>query len=220
MTRVERVVATPHGDARLVTDRARSPVATLLLSHGAGNGIDTRDLEALAHHLPRNGVTVVRLEQPWKVAGRKVATPPATLDAALVAASDQLRVRTPLVVGGRSAGARSAARCAKGLGAVGCLALAFPLHPPGRPEKSRLAELEGAGVPILVIQGERDTMGRPEEFPSSLRHGLDLAVVPGGDHGLKVPARGPVSQDEALEIVVEATLEWIVREVAGNGRST
>jgi predicted alpha/beta-hydrolase family hydrolase len=207
----ERIVDTPQGPARLVTDRSRHPVATLLLGHGAGNGIDSRDLVALARHLPRNGVTVVRLEQPWKVAGRKVATPPATLDAALVAASDQLRVRTPLVLGGRSAGARSAARCARRLGASGCLALAFPLHPPGKPEKSRLAELEGAGVPTLVVQGERDTMGRPEEFPDD----LDLTVVPGADHGFKVAARAGITQDEALGVIVEATLEWIVREVVG-----
>src|SRR5690242_12766294 len=133
----------------MVVDRARSPIATVLLSHGAGNGIDTRDLEALADHLPRNGVTVVRLEQPWKVAGRKVATPPATLDDGLVAAADRLRTRTPLVVGGRSAGARSAARCAKRLAASGCLALAFPLHPPGKPESSRLHELRAARVPTL-----------------------------------------------------------------------
>ena len=115
----ERRVLTPQGEARLVTDRARRPLATLLLSHGAGAGIETRDLAALARHLPRQGITVVRLEQPWRVAGRRLATAPATLDEALVAASDTLRVRTPLVVGGRSAGARSAARCARHLGARG-----------------------------------------------------------------------------------------------------
>ena len=219
MTTVERRVDTPHGEGRLLVDQARAPVATALLSHGAGAGVDTPDLEALARHLPRNGVTVVRLEQPWKVAGRKVATPPATLDAALIAAANRLRTRTPLVVGGRSAGARSAARCARVLAASGCLALSFPLHPPGRPEKTRIDELRGAGVPVLVVQGERDSMGRPEEFPDD----LDLCVVPGADHSLKVPARGPISQDDALAIVVESALEWIVREVAGgvrgNGRA-
>jgi predicted alpha/beta-hydrolase family hydrolase len=196
----EKRIDTPHGEARLVTHRARSPRVTVLLSHGAGNGIDTADLEALAQHLPGQGVTVVRLEQPWKVAGRKVATPPRTLDDGLAAAASVLRLRTPLVVGGRSAGARSAARSAVGLGAVGCLALAFPLHPPGRPEKSRLT---------------RDTMGRPEEFPADLDH-LDLCVVPGADHGLKVPKSGVVSQDDALGIIVESTLEWLVREVVGS----
>jgi len=205
------VVETPHGEGRLVTSRARKPVATLLLGHGAGNGIEARDLEALAHFLPRNGVSVIRFEQPWRRAGRKIATPPATLDAALLASATQLRVRTPLIVGGRSAGARSAARCAQQLGARGCLALAFPLHPPGRLEKTRLDELLGAGVPTMVVQGENDTMGKPGEFPDH----LDLSVVPGGDHGFKVPAKGPISQDEAMDIVVEATLEWIVREIVG-----
>lgn len=207
----ELLVDTPHGEGRLVTHRARRPVATLLLGHGAGNGIESRDLEALARHLPRNGVSVVRFEQPWRRAGRKVATPPATLDAALVAAADRMRVRTPLVVGGRSAGARSAARTAQRLGARGCLALAFPLHPPGRPEKSRLGELQGVGLPLLVVQGENDTMGRPDEFPGD----VDLCVVPGADHGFRVPARGAITQDEAMDIVVESALEWIVREIAG-----
>jgi uncharacterized protein len=211
MTTVERRIDTPHGEARLVVRRARGAVATLLLSHGAGGGIESRDLVALGDHLPRNGVTVVLLEQPWRLSGRKVATPPSTLDAGLVAAANRLKTRTPLVVGGRSAGARSAARCARQLGASGCLALAFPLHPPGRPEKSRLDELHGARVPTLVIQGERDSFGRPEEFPTD----LDLAVVPGADHGFKVPARGEVTEADAMGIIVESALEWIVREVAG-----
>lgn len=205
-------VATAHGEGRSHTFRARTPSATLLLSHGAGGGVGARDLMALAEVLPRHGITVVLFEQPWRVAGRKVATPPATLDTGLTAAAKRLRSAAPLVVGGRSAGARSAARCAISLGAVGCLALSFPLHPPGKPEKSRLEELVGAGVPTLVVQGERDSFGRPEEFPTD----VDLSVVPAADHGLKVPAGGPVTQDEAMEIVVEATLEWLVREVVGN----
>jgi predicted alpha/beta-hydrolase family hydrolase len=207
----ELLVDTPHGEGRLVTSRARRPLATLLLSHGAGGGIEARDLEALARHLPRHGVTVVRFEQPWRRAGRKVATAPPTLDVGLTAAAGRLRTRTPLIVGGRSAGARSATRTARTLGAVGCLALSFPLHPPGRPEKSRLEELRGAGVRTLVVQGEHDTMGRPDEFPDD----VEMTVVPGADHGLKVPARGPVSQDEAID-VVECTLEWVVREIVGN----
>jgi hypothetical protein len=210
----ESRVDTAHGEGRLLTARARRPFVTLLLSHGAGGGIGGRDLAALAEHLPRQGITVVLFEQPWVLAGRKVASPPATLDEGLRATAARLRRTTPLVVGGRSAGARSAARCAGELGASGCLALAFPLHPPGRPEKSRLAELAGVGVPTLLVQGERDAFGRPEEFPDDLP-GVDMSVVPAADHGFRVPARGPVTQDEALGIVVEATLEWLVREVAG-----
>lgn len=207
-------VPTPHGDGRSITFRARRPAATLLLSHGAGGGVGSRDLQALARDLPRQGVTVVLFDQPWVLAGRKVATPPPTLDDGLRAAARRLRPTTPLVLGGRSAGARSATRTARELGAAGCLALSFPLHPPGQPGKSRLPELAGAGVPTLVVQGERDTFGGPEEFPAGLEH-VDMAGVPGGDHGFKVPKAGPVSQDDALAIVVEATLEWIVREVVG-----
>jgi uncharacterized protein len=214
--RAARPVVTPYGEGRLVVHRApRRRVATLVLSHGAGNGIEARDLAALAADLPRQGITVALFEQPWRVAGRRIATAPATLDVGLTAAVAQLRPTAPFVVGGRSAGARSATRCAARLGAAGCLALAFPLHPPGRPGSSRLAELEAvydAGVPTLVVQGERDAMGLPEEFPDS----AELAVVPGADHGFRVPARGPLSQADALGLVVEAVLEWIVREVAGN----
>lgn len=213
MTSQERRIDTPYGEGRMVVRRARGAVATVLLSHGAGGGIDSRDLAALADDLPRNGVTVVLFEQPWKVAGRKVATPPASLDAGLVAAANKLKTRTPLVVGGRSAGARSAARCAKQLGASGCLALAFPLHPPGKPEKTRLPELRAARVPTLVVQGERDAFGRPEQFPTD----IDLAVVPAADHGFKVPARAGLTEADAMAIIVESTLEWIVREVAGGG---
>lgn len=206
-----KTMTTPLGDARVVVRRSPRPIATLLLSHGAGGGIDAQDLQALAKHLPRQGVSVLLLEQPWRVAGRKLAGAPATLDEGLRAVVDQIRPRTPLIVGGRSAGARSAARCARDLGAAGCLALAFPLHPPGKPEKSRVEELRGTRVPTLVVQGERDPFGRPEEFPA----GIEMAVVPGGDHSFKVPKAGPLSQAEALSLLVEAVLEWTVREVAG-----
>jgi len=207
-----RLVPTPHGDARLHTDRSRHPIATLLLGHGAGGGPEAPDLAALGSELPREGITVIRLEQPWRVAGKKIAPSPKILDACLVAVADRLRPRTPLVLGGRSAGARSAARTAHHLGASGVLALAFPLHPPGRPESSRLDELTAVRVPTLVVQGEMDAFGRPEEFPAD----QPIVVVPGADHSLKVPKRGELTQDDVLGLVVEATLEFVVRDVVGN----
>ena len=207
-----RTIPTPHGDARLEVHRTAEPMATLLLTHGAGGGIEAPDLQALAKELPRFGITIELLEMPWRVAGKKLAPRPAVLDECFMAVGHALRPRTPRVVGGRSAGARAAARCAQALHADGCLALAFPLHPPGKPEKSRLDELEGAGVTTLVVQGERDPFGRPEEFPQD----VDLTVVPLADHSFHVPKRGEISQEDALGIVVEATLEWVVREVMGN----
>ena len=208
----DRLVPTPHGMGRLREAPAPEPVATLVLSHGAGAGIDTADLLALAEHLPAQGFSVVRFEQPWKVAGRRVAGPPATLDAGLRGAMEHVNVVGPLILGGRSAGARSAARCARDLGAAGCLALSFPLHPPGRPGRSRLHELTGTGVTTLVVQGGRDPMGRPEEFPPE----IDLAVVPDADHSFRVPKSAGLDAEDIAGIVVEAVLEWAVREVVGN----
>jgi predicted alpha/beta-hydrolase family hydrolase len=184
----------------------------MLLGHGAGGGPEAADLAALAAALPRQGITVTRVEQPWRVAGRKVAPRPEVLDACLVAVADRLRARTPLVLGGRSAGARSACRTAKHLGASAILALSFPLHPPGRPERTRVGELSAVRVPLLVVQGENDPFGRPDEFPAD----TEMAVVPEGDHSLKVPRRAAISQEDALALVVEAALEWVVREVVGN----
>ena len=208
----ERMVPTPRGDARIVVRRARSPLATMVLTHGAGGGIDAPDLVRLARTLPQQDVSVTLLEMPWRVQGKRMAPPPPVIDECFTAVLDGLHPRTPLVIGGRSAGARSACRIAGATGARGVLALAFPLHPPGRPEKSRLAELQGSGVPTLVVQGGRDPFGRPEEFPE----GVEMAVVPDADHSLKVPKAAALTQEEALAVVLEATLEWLVREVSGN----
>lgn len=207
----ERLVATPRGEARLVMRRADRPIVTLVLTHGAGGGIDARDLVQLARRLPGQGVNVALVEMPWRRAGARLAPRPEVIDACYVAVLDTLRVRTPLVVGGRSAGARAACRLGRRAGASGVLALAFPLHPPGHPERSRVEELRGARAPVLVVQGARDPFGRPEEFPAD----TELVAVPGADHGFAVPRRGSVSQEEALAVVEEGVLEWLVREISG-----
>jgi uncharacterized protein len=207
----ERIVATPHGEARIVAHRARRPVATLALGHGAGAGIEAGDLTALAARLPKQDINVFLIEQPWRRAGRKLAPAPKILDESWVAIIGQLRIRTPLVLGGRSAGARVACRTAAGLGASGVLALSFPLHPPGKPDKSRADELQGTGLPTLVVQGEKDPFGTPDEFPPL----TEMAVVPDADHSFKVPKRAELSQQESYDLLVEAVLEWVIREVSG-----
>ncbi|MDT0434609.1 alpha/beta family hydrolase [Streptomyces sp. NPDC005840] len=200
------IVTTGAGDARITWHPATAPRLLLALGHGAGGGVDARDLRALAAVLPGHGVSVALVEQPWRVAGKKVAPAPKTLDLgwhglwpALAAAG------LPVVAGGRSAGARVACRTAAGLGARAVLALSFPLHPPGRPEKSRAAELLGAGLPTLVVQGGNDPFGRPDEFPPGDR---DLVEVPWADHGFAVPKRAPLGQDEAVAIVTDAVVAW------------
>jgi uncharacterized protein len=111
----------------------------------------------------------------------------------------------PLVGGGRSAGARVACRTAAELDARAVVALAFPLHPPGRPERSREDELAVPGVPVLVVQGGRDPFGRPEEFPD----GTELVVVPGADHGFAVPKRAEINQEDVLTVVAEGVGDWL-----------
>jgi uncharacterized protein len=202
-----RTIDTPVGEARVDISWATSTRVTLVLGHGAGGGIGARDLEALAGALPDRGVTVMRVEQPWHVAGRKVATAPATLDVAWSAVLADLDVTGPLVVGGRSAGARVACRTAAAVGAVGVVALAFPLHPPGRPEKTRLGELTGAGVPALVVQGDRDAFGGPAVFPAG--GSFVLRPVPFADHSFRVPASAPLTQREALDLVVDMVDRWL-----------
>lgn len=198
-----RYVPTPLGDARLLVDEAAAPQATLVLGHGAGGGAHARDLAALAAELPTAGVTVVRLEHPWRVAGKRVAPRPALLDQGWLAALPSVDVTGPLVLGGRSSGARVACRTAVPLGAAGVVCLAFPLHLPGRPERSRFDELVNSGVPTLVVQGERDSFGRPDEFEPGP---YDLVTVPRADHGMAVPKTE--DQVATLKAVVSTVTAW------------
>jgi uncharacterized protein len=201
-------VETPAGAARITWHLADRAHSVLALGHGAGGGVEARDLAALAAALPPHGVTVALVEQPWRVAGRKVAPAPRTLDVAWRALWPALTARgLPVVAGGRSAGARVACRTGRELGARAVLALSFPLHPPGRPEKTRAPELTGAGLPTLVVQGGRDPFGRPAEFPE----GTDVVEVPHGDHGFAVPRRAPVTQEQALGVLTDAVVEWLAR---------
>ncbi len=206
-------IGTPVGEARVDVSTAVDHWATLVLGHGAGGGIGAADLVALANRLPAHGIQVVRVEQPWVGAGRKVATPPPTLDRAWVTVLEHLSVDGPLFVGGRSAGARVACRTASEVGAHGVLCLAFPLHPPGRPEKSRLAELDipaDAGLPTLVLQGTRDAFGGPADIPAA--PGRLVVPVEGGDHSLRV---AKAAGGSPLAQVVEVTLHWARQVTAG-----
>ncbi|MEU7604351.1 alpha/beta family hydrolase [Streptomyces sp. NPDC041003] len=213
MTTRTESVDTPAGEARITWHTARAAKLVLAVSHGAGGGIEARDLQELAAALPARGITVALVEQPWRVAGKKVAAAPKVLDEGWRALWPALaKPGLPVVAGGRSAGARVACRTAAELGAAGVLALAFPLHPPGRPEKSRAAELTGAGRPTLVVQGARDPFGRPGEFPEG-EHAL--VEIPYGDHGFAVPKKADLTQDEALGKITAAVAAWLLELPAG-----
>jgi predicted alpha/beta-hydrolase family hydrolase len=205
VTRSE-TVETDAGTARITWHPAGKPALVLAVSHGAGGGIEARDLRAIAHVLPEHRVTVALVEQPWRVAGKKVAPAPRTLDVGWRGLWPALaKPGLPVISGGRSAGARVACRTAVELGARAVLALGFPLHPPGRPEKSRADELLAAGVPTLVVQGGNDPFGRPEEFPDGE---YELVEVPYGDHGFAVPKRADITQEQAVAMVTDAVVAW------------
>ncbi|MFC9729562.1 alpha/beta family hydrolase [Streptomyces roseolus] len=207
MTKIE-TVPTGAGEARITWHPARGARRVLALGHGAGGGIEARDLAALAAALPARGVTVALVEQPWRVAGKKVAPAPKTLDTGWRGLWPALaKPGLPVVAGGRSAGARVACRTGAELGAAAVLALSFPLHPPGRPERSRADELLATGLPTLVVQGGNDPFGKPAEFPPAGPY--ELVEIPYGDHGFAVPRRAPVDQEEAVRRIVGAVADWL-----------
>jgi uncharacterized protein len=163
----------------------------MLLFHGAGGGMDAPVLVTVKDALLAAGVAVARMDHPYRLAGRRAPDPAAKLDAAALAVLPHLPVGLPLFLGGKSSGARVACRTAAQAGARGVVALGFPLHPPGRPDRSRRDELEAAAVPVLVLQGERDAFGRPAEFEPVPAH-VTLLPVAGADHALRVFDPEPV----------------------------
>jgi uncharacterized protein len=181
-------LSTPHGPALAHVEAADGARAALVLGHGAGGGVAARDLVAAQQAALAAGVSVALVEQPYRVAGRKSPAPAPQLDAAWIAVVEQLRGGAlsglPLIAGGRSAGARVACRTADATGAAGVLCLAFPLHPPGRPEKTRQPELDAVAVPVLVVQGASDPFGMPAGGP-----GREIVVLK-GNHSLSSDAGG------------------------------
>jgi len=207
-------VETPLGPARAhlwSPPGRRRARGRLVLGHGAGGGINAADLVAAQQAAVALGWQAVLVEQPWRVAGRRVAPAPARLDVGWTAVLTELEPLppkgVPLVVGGRSAGARVACRTASALGAQAVCLLAFPLHPPGRPEKSRAGELESVGVPALVIQGQRDPFGTPEEIGALGAKHVTVVGVP-GDHAL---ARSAAAAEMVAEAVRAQLTAWFRR---------
>jgi uncharacterized protein len=196
-------IATPHGPAAAHLQAADDPRGALVLGHGAAGGVAARDLATVARVARQQGLSVALVEQPYRVAGRRSPPSEPRLDAAWTATVERLVAGAlrglPLVVGGRSAGARVACRTAEATGAFAVLCLAFPLEPPrrraGGAAPSRLPELEAVTVPTLVVQGARDRFGVPP--PGARREVVTVA----GDHSLRTD----------LDAVAGAARDWLAR---------
>ena len=187
---------TPHGPAKAHLHLVDSPRLAVVLGHGAGGGVAARDLVKATKAANEAGASVALIEQPYFVAGRRSQPAAPQLDAAWIATVQQLPFDgLPLVTGGRSAGARVACRTAAATNASGVLCLAFPLHPPGRPEKTRLPELEQVEVPVLIVQGRSDPFGMPPAGPDR-----EVVTVP-GNHSLTGD----------LAALAEAVTAWLER---------
>lgn len=197
MTTVD--IDTPYGPARAELHLAEEGSAAMLLGHGAGGGIKAKDLVAVTRAAQLAGVHVALVEQPYRVAGRRAPAPAKQLDDAWLVVADELERRwfdeMPLVFGGRSSGARVACRTAEDGMAVAVLCLAFPVHPPRDPSKTRQPELDEVSVPTLVVQGETDPFGRPAA----------------GRHHEIVVVRGTHSLDADLDTVARTVTEWLER---------
>jgi uncharacterized protein len=193
-------IDTPYGPARAHLNPASDPGGAVVLGHGAGGGVEAADLIAASEAAVENGFTVALVEQPYRVAGRRSPAGAKQLDAAWIVAVEHLRASelagVPVIVGGRSLGARVACRTVAETGAVAVLCLAFPLVPPRRgdkPPQSRLPELEAVELPVLVVQGASDRFGMPPPGPS--REVVEVR----GDHGLKADT----------EAIAEAVGNWL-----------
>ena len=202
-------VETAHGLANAHLHPADAPRGALILGHGAGGGVTTRDLVAAMGAAHSEGFSVALVEQPYRVAGRRAPAPARQLDAAWIAVVEHLRAGVlggmALVVGGRSSGARVACRTAEATGAVGVVCLAYPLQPPrgsrAPATPSRLPELDHVTVPTLVVQGERDPFGIPPSTPQR------TVVRVSGDHSLRTDLRA----------VTAAVRAWLPGVVRGHG---
>jgi predicted alpha/beta-hydrolase family hydrolase len=184
-------INTAQGLARAHLHSVEDPHGALVLGHGAAGGVEAPDLVAATRAAQSKGFAVALVEQPYRVAGRRSPPRAPQLDAAWISVVERLHagelLNLPLVVGGRSLGARVACRTAEATGAVAVLCLAFPLESPqraGKPRQSRLPELDAVTVPTLVVQGERDRFGMPP--PRATREIVKVR----GDHGLKVDIEG------------------------------
>lgn len=190
-------VMTGRGAAEVLVDEADEPRFLLVLTHGSAGGVDAPDLLAVRDAVRAAGGTVARVTQPFRLAGARAPGSPERQDEAWAEVLATVRAAypgLPLVQGGRSNGARVACRTARAVGARAAVALAFPLIPPGKPDRSRAGELRGAGVDVLAVSGDRDPFGVPAEGDAT-----QVVVIPGENHDLK----------KAPERVGEAVAAWL-----------
>jgi len=196
--------------------------ALLVLAHGAGAGQRHPFMVRVARGLAERGIDVVTFDFPYMQHKRKVPDKAPVLEAAFREAIAEARAlvtdRHALFIGGKSMGGRIATHLAAGwtdltIGALrGVIALGYPLHPPGKPDQLRIAHLPSIRVPMLIVQGERDAFGTPQELEpiiEPLPSRVTLHRVAGGDHSLAVPKSSGMRQDQVYDNVLDTIASWM-----------
>lgn len=208
------------GEVSALYARPRGARWLYVMAHGAGAGMRHPFLSSMADRLARRKIATLRYQFPFMEAGKKRTDAPAlaiaTVRAAVEAAST-LAPRLPVIAGGKSFGGRmtSQAQADDRLPGVRGLAfLGFPLHPPGRPGTSRAAHLASVAVPMLFLQGTRDTLAdlvHMHEVVGGLGERATMHVVEGGDHSFKTPKSAGRSEGDIFDELADALAAWAER---------
>ena len=203
------------------------PSALLVFAHGAGAGMDHPFMAGLAAALAGRGVATLRYQFPFMEQGSKRPDPPATAHAAVRAAVAEAAARlpgVPLYAGGKSVGGRmtSQAQSAQPLaGGRGLVFVGFPLHPAGKPGTQRAAHLAAVRLPMLFLQGTRDTLADLASIRSTVSQlgtRAALHVVEGADHSFHVLVRSGRSDAQVLEELADTAAAWMTLERHGATR--
>lgn len=206
----------------MLTDGPARPRARFLFAHGAGSPMDTAFMNAIAGGLAAADIQVLRFEFPYMARRRndgKRRGPdrmPILLETWHMMLDGLAPMNVPTLIGGKSMGGRAAATFAAAPANAGLLngviCLGYPFHPPGKPEKTRLEPLHDAQRPVLVVQGERDRFGTPEDVASyALTAPVEIRWIPDGDHSFVPRKSSGRTEDENIRLAVREVTAFVER---------
>ena len=216
-TEARRIAVPGAGEVSALLVMPAKPTALYVLAHGAGAGMRHPFMEAIAHRLAARGVGTLRYQFPYMEQGGRRPDPEPVAAAAVRAAAAAGREAAgglPLIAGGKSFGGRMTSRAAAAApleGVAGLVFLGFPLHPAGRPGTSRADHLDQVRVPMLFLQGTRDTLadlGLLRPVLERVGRRATLEVIEHADHSFHVLKRSGRTDDQALDQLAAAVSAW------------